>query len=47
MYVEDTHDAATTPDNGNVAACVGHVRRVKAVNAAGLCHWSNFVLIEP
>ena len=47
MYVEDTASTAATFTDANVTAGTQHVYRVKAVNTAGLSHWSNFVLVEP
>ena len=47
VYVEDTDSAATTFTDANVTTGTQHVYRMKAINAAGLSHWSNFVLVKP
>ena len=47
VYVADTQDTATTFTDTGVAAGVKHVYRVKAINAAGLSGWSNYVNPTP
>ena len=47
MYVADTQSTATTFTDTGVAAGVKHVYRVKAINAAGLSGWSNYVNPTP
>jgi hypothetical protein len=43
VYVEGTKNAATTYTDTGVTAGVRQVYRVKAINAAGLSPWSNYV----
>ncbi len=43
VYVADTQSTATTFTDTGVTAGVKHVYRVKAINAAGLSGWSNYV----
>ena len=47
VYVDDTQSTATTYTDTNVTAGVRHVYRVKAINAAGLSEWSNYVNPTP
>ena len=47
VYVADTESTATTFTDTGVAAGVKHVYRVKAINAAGLSDWSNYVNPTP
>ena len=47
VYVADTESTATTFTDTGVAAGVKHVYRVKAINAAGLSGWSNYVNPTP
>ena len=47
VYVADTRSTATTFTDTGVAAGVKHVYRVKAINAAGLSGWSNYVNPTP
>ena len=47
VYVADTESTATTFTDTSVAAGVKHVYRVKAINAAGLSGWSNYVNPTP
>ena len=47
VYVEDTASTATTFTDTSVTAGVKYVYRVKAINAAGLSHWSNNVNSTP
>ena len=47
VYVENTGDTTTTYTDTNVTAGVRHVYRVKAINAAGLSEWSNYVNPTP
>ena len=47
VYVEDTGSAETTHTDTEVTAGIRHVYRVKAINAAGLSQWSNYVRVEP
>ena len=47
VYVADTRSTATTFTDTSVAAGVKHVYRVKAINAAGLSGWSNYVNPTP
>ena len=47
VYVADTRSTATTFTDAGVAAGVKHVYRVKAINAAGLSGWSNYVNPTP
>ena len=47
IYVENTGSTATTYTDTNVTAGVRHVYRVKAINAAGLGDWSNYVNPTP
>ena len=47
VYVEDTRSTATTFTDTGVTAGVKHVYRVKAINAAGLSDWSNYVNPTP
>ena len=47
VYVADTQSTATTFTDTGVAAGVKHVYRVKAINAAGLGGWSNYVNPTP
>ena len=46
-YVADTQSTATTFTDTGVTAGVKHVYRVKAINAAGLSGWSNYVNPTP
>ena len=47
VYVADTESTATTFTDTGVTAGVKHVYRVKAINAAGLSGWSNYVNPTP
>ena len=47
VYVADTESTATTFTDTGVTAGVKHVYRVKAINAAGLSDWSNYVNPTP
>ena len=47
VYVADTESTATTFTDTGVTAGVKHVYRVKAINAAGLSSWSNYVNPTP
>ena len=47
VYVADTQSTATTFTDTGVTAGVKHVYRVKAINAAGLSGWSNYVNPTP
>ena len=47
VYVADTKSTATTFTDIGVTAGVKHVYRVKAINAAGLSGWSNYVNPTP
>ena len=47
VYVADTRSTATTFTDTGVTAGVKHVYRVKAINAAGLSDWSNYVNPTP
>ena len=47
VYVADTRSTATTFTDTGVTAGVKHVYRVKAINAAGLSGWSNYVNPTP
>ena len=47
VYVADTGGPATTFTDTEVTASIRHVYRVKAINAAGLGKWSNYVRVEP
>ena len=47
VYVADTGGTATTFTDTDVTEGVRHVYRVKAINAAGLGKWSNYVRLEP
>ncbi len=47
VYVADTESTATTFTDTVVTAGVKHVYRVKAINAAGLSDWSNYVNSTP
>ena len=47
VYVADTRSTATTFTDAGVTAGVKHVYRVKAINAAGLSGWSNYVNPAP
>ena len=47
VYREDTGSMAATFTDTDVTAGVRHVYRVKAINAAGLGKWSNYVRVEP
>ena len=47
VYVADTRSTATTFTDAGVTAGVKHVYRVKAINAAGLSGWSNYVNPTP
>ena len=47
VYVADTGGIATTFTDTDVTEGVRHVYRVKAINAAGLGKWSNYVRLEP
>ena len=47
VYVADAGGPATTFTDTEVTASIRHVYRVKAINAAGLGKWSNYVRVEP
>ena len=47
VYVADTESTVTTFTDTGVTAGVKHVYRVKAINAAGLSDWSNYVNSTP
>ena len=47
IYVADTGSTVTTFTDTDVTAEVPHVYRVKAINAAGLGKWSNYVRVDP
>ena len=47
VYVADTGGTAITFTDTEVTASTRHVYRVKAINAAGLGKWSNYVRVEP
>ena len=47
VYVADTQSTATTFTDTGATAGVTHVYRVKAINAAGLSGWSNYVNPTP
>ena len=47
VYVADTGGTATTFTDTDVTEGDRHVYRVKAINAAGLGKWSNYVRVEP
>ena len=47
VYVADTQSTATTFTDTDVTGGVKHVYRVKAINAAGLSGWSNYVNPTP
>ena len=47
VHVNDTGSTATEYTDRNVTPDVGHAYRVKAINAAGLSRWSNFVAVTP
>ena len=47
VYVADTESTATTFTDTGVTAGVTHTYRVKAINAAGLSGWSNYVNPTP
>ena len=47
VYVADTESTATTFTDTGVTAGVKYVYRVKAINAAGLSDWSNYVNPTP
>ena len=47
VYVADTESTATTFTDTGVTAGVTHMYRVKAINAAGLSGWSNYVNPTP
>ena len=47
VHQNDTGSAATEYTDSDVTPDVRHVYRVKAVNAAGLSSWSNFVRVTP
>ena len=47
VYVADTGGMAITFTDTEVTASIRHVYRVKAINAAGLGKWSNYVRVEP
>ena len=47
VYVNNTGSTATEYTDSDVTPDVRHVYRVKAVNAAGLSSWSNFVRVTP
>ncbi len=47
VYEQDTGSTATAFTDRNVEAGILHVYRVKAINAAGIGEWSNFVRVEP
>ena len=47
VHVNDTGSTATEYTDSDVTLDVRHVYRVKAINAAGLSSWSNFVRVTP
>ena len=47
VYVADTGGTAITFTDTEVTVSIRHVYRVKAINAAGLGKWSNYVRVEP
>ena len=47
VHVNDTGSTATEYTDSDVTPDVRHVYRVKAINAAGLSSWSNFVRVTP
>ena len=47
VHQNDTGSTATEYTDSDVTPDVRHVYRVKAVNAAGLSSWSNFVRVTP
>ena len=47
VHVNDTGSTATEYTDRDVTPDVGHAYRVKAINAAGLSRWSNFVNVTP
>ena len=47
VYVEDTQNTDTTYTDTNVTPGTQHVYRVKAINAAGQGHWSNYANATP
>ncbi len=47
VHVADTGGTAITFTDTEVTASIRHVYRVKAINAAGLGKWSNYVRVEP
>ena len=47
VYVANTESTATIFTDASVTAGVKHVYRVKAINAAGLSDWSNYVNPTP
>ena len=47
VHVNDTGSTTTEYTDSDVTPDVRHVYRVKAVNAAGLSSWSNFVRVTP
>ena len=47
VHVNDTGSTATEYTDRDVTSDVGHAYRVKAINAAGLSRWSNFVNVTP
>ena len=47
VYVANTDSTVTTWSDTNVTSGVQHVYRVKAINSAGLSHWSNYVNPTP
>ena len=47
VHVNDTGSSATEYTDSDVTPNVRHVYRVKAINAAGLSSWSNFVRVTP
>ena len=47
VHVNDTGSSATEYTDSDVTPDVRHVYRVKAINAAGLSSWSNFVRVTP
>ena len=47
VHVNDTGSTTTEYTDSDVTPDVRHVYRVKAINAAGLSSWSNFVRVTP
>ena len=47
VHVNDTGSTATEYTDQDVTPDVRHAYRVKAINAAGLSRWSNFVNVTP